>query len=119
MNLVVELLHGISIKEKCLLYFPHLDKHFQAASMVNETHKKWVKAHYDDFFHPHVLLEGGLVLIYDQDWEKLGVGKFELLWHGPYVINHVLQKSAYELDDYYGNPLLDSYNTIYLKKYFA
>jgi hypothetical protein len=51
-------------------------------------------------------LEGDLVLVYDQDHEKLGAGKFEPLWHGPYIVSHVLQKWAYELVDYEGNPFL-------------
>ena len=36
--------------------------------------------------------EGDLVLVYDQDKDALGAGKFEPLWYGPYIISKVLQK---------------------------
>jgi len=41
------------------------------------------------------------------------VGKFEPLWHGPYVFKHSLQKGTYELVDYEGNILLELCNGIY------
>ena len=50
--------------------------------------------------HPCIFLEGDLVLVYNQDKDTLGVGKFEPLWYGPYIISKVLQKGAYELLDY-------------------
>jgi hypothetical protein len=46
--------------------------------------------------------EGDLVLVYDQDHDKLGAGKLEPMWHGPYIIKHVLHRGAYELVDYDG-----------------
>jgi hypothetical protein len=52
-----------------------------------------------------VFSEGDLVLVYDQDHDTLGIGKFEPLWHGPYIVKHVLKRGAYELVDYDGNPL--------------
>ena len=63
--------------------------------------------------------EGDLVLVYDQDKDALGVGKFESLWYGPYIILKVLQKGAYELVDYEGNKLVRARNGLYLKQYFA
>jgi hypothetical protein len=45
------------------------------------------------------------MLVYDQDLDKLGIGKFKPLWHGPYVFKHALQKGAYDLVDYEGNIL--------------
>lgn len=65
--------------------------------------------------HPGVFLEGDLVLVYDQDKDTLGAGKFEPLWHGPYIISKVLQKGAYELVDYEGNHLARPQNGLYLK----
>ena len=65
------------------------------------------------------LLEGELVLVYDQEWKKLGVGNFKPLWHSPYVIKCVLQKGVDELDNHYSNPFLKLHNGIYLKIYFA
>lgn len=47
--------------------------------MANETHKMSVKDQYDWFIHPHVFVESDLVLLYYQDHDKLGAGKFEPL----------------------------------------
>jgi len=46
-----------------------------------------------------------LVLIYNQEADKLGAGKFEPVWMGPYIVKRVLAKGAYELVDYDGTPL--------------
>ena len=57
---------------------------------------------------------GDLVLTYDQKYDKLGGGKLESMWHGPYIVNCVLEKGAYELIDYDGIPLGETRNGIYL-----
>ena len=64
---------------------------------------------------PCTFLEGDLILVYDQDKDALGVGKFEPLWYGPYVISKVLKKGVYELVDYEGNKLARPHNGLYLK----
>ena len=68
---------------------------------------------------PCVFSEGDLVLVYDQDKDALGAGKFEPLRYGPYIISKVLQKGAYKLVDYEGNRLVRPHNGLYLKQYFA
>ena len=60
-----------------------------------------------------------MVLLYDQQADKLGTGKFEPLWHGPYIVKRVLAKGAYELVDYDGIPLAQPRNGLYLKRYYA
>ena len=60
--------------------------------------------------------EGELVLLWDQDKESLGVGKFKAMWLGTYVVSKVLSKGAYELVDYDGNKLPKPRNGLYLKK---
>ena len=35
----------------------------------------------------HVFNEGDLVLTYDQRYDKLGKGKFESMWYGPFLIS--------------------------------
>ena len=60
--------------------------------------------------------EGDLVLLYDQASEPLGAGKFNPTGHDPYIVKCVLEKRAYELEDYKGNILKDPRNGIYLKK---
>ena len=56
--------------------------------------KKHVKAQYDKSIQPHVFNEGDLVLIYDKRYDKLGKGKFESMWYGPFVISKVLEKGS-------------------------
>ena len=59
------------------------------------------------------------VLLWDQDKEPLGAGKFKSMWLGPYVVSNVLKKEAHELTDYDGNKLSWLGNELYLKKYYA
>ena len=78
-----------------------------------------MKAQYDRIVQPLSFDQGDLVLTYDQKHDKLGVVKFESMWHGPYIISHVLEKGAYELVDYDKIPLGEPRNGIYLKRYYA
>jgi hypothetical protein len=96
-----------------------LDEHCRDVALANETNKKHVKARYDKYVWPRVFAEGDFVLVYDQDHDTLGVGKFEPLWHGPYIVKHVLHKGTYELVSHDGHPLFNPHNEIYLKKYYA
>ena len=73
---------------------------------------------YDKSVQPRVFNEGDLVLTYDQRYDKLGKGKFESMWYGPFVISKVLEKGAYELVDYDGIPLGQPRNGLYLKRYY-
>ena len=58
-------------------------------------------------------------MIWDQDKEPLGAGKFKSMWLGPYVVLKVLKKGAYELIDFDRNKLSEPRNGLYLKKYYA
>ena len=60
-----------------------------------------------------------MVLLYDQEKEPLGAGKFNPMWHDPYIMRRVLKKGAYELEDYEENILDDPKNGLYLKRYYA
>jgi hypothetical protein len=60
-----------------------------------------------------------LVLLYDQGKEPLGVGKFKPMWNVPYIVRRVLEKGAYELQDYEENKLAERRNGLYLKRYYA
>ena len=64
-----------------------------------------MKVQYGRIFQPRSFNEGDLVFTYDQTHDKLGAGKFESMWHGTYIVNHVLEKGAYDLVDYDGIPL--------------
>jgi hypothetical protein len=119
LKLVVELLPNTTTEEEHFFHLTRLDETRRDAALANETHKKHVKAQYEKTIKPHVFSEGDLVLLYDQDRDILGAGKFEPLWHGPYIVKRVLEKGAYELVDYDGVPLGEPQNGIYLKKYYA
>ena len=110
LKLKIDLLPDTSKQEACFLELIHLDETHRDAALVNELHKKLIKAQYDRNFKPHIFLEGNLVLLYDQDSDKLGAGKFEPLWMGPYIVKQVLAKGAYELVDYDGIPLSQPLN---------
>ena len=101
------------------MYLQQLDENRRDAAIANEIHKKWVKARYDQSVHPQNFSEGDLVLVYDQDKDILGVGKFVSMWLELYIVKRVLGKGAYELEDYEGNILPRPRNGLYLKKYFA
>ena len=59
-----------------------------------------------------------MVLLWDQPKDPLGEGNFNPMWHGPYIIKHVLENGAYELVDYEGTTLAKPINGLYLKKYY-
>ena len=59
-------------------------------------------------------------MVYDQDNDKMGKGKFDVpKWFGPPVFKTILKRGAYELVNYDGEPLSEIRNGHYLKKYFA
>ena len=78
-----------------------------------------MKAQYDRSVTLLIFSEGDLVLVYDQANDKLGAGKFEPMWHGPYIVKRVLAKGAYELTDYDGVYLEKTRNGLYQKRYYA
>ena len=51
--------------------------------------------------------------------EPLVAGKFNPMWHGPYVVKRVLEKGVYDIVDYEGTALAEPRNGLYLKKYYA
>ena len=119
LKLDVELLPNTSPKEEQLLYLERLDETHFIATLVIESQKKCVKAHFDQTISPHTSSESDLILLYDQANDKLGVGKFDPMWHGSYIIKYVLQKGACELVDYKGNALSQPQNGLYLKNYYG
>jgi hypothetical protein len=80
----------------------HLEQRHDAA-LANEAHKHKVKCQYDRSVRPRIFSEGDLVLVYDQDKDPLGAGKFKPMWFGPFIIKEVLKKGAYRLVDFEGN----------------
>eukprot|EP00253_Pinus_taeda_P008108 PITA_08108 len=119
LKLAIDLLPKTSEEEACFLELIHLDETHRDTVLANEAHKKRIKEQFDKNVKPHVFSEGDLVLLYDQDSDKLGASKFEPLWMGPYIVKQVLAKGAYELVDYDEIPLSQPRNGLYLKRYYA
>ena len=102
LKLAIEILPDTSALEEHLVHLEQLDEQPQDALVALEVNKHRVKVQYDKSIHPRKFSEGDLVLLWDQAKEPLGVGKFNPMWHGPYVVKRVLEKGAYELVDYEG-----------------
>jgi hypothetical protein len=77
LKLVVQLLVDTSQLEEQLLHLEKLDEQRRDAALANEAHKHKVKCQYDRSIHPRIFFEGDLVLVYDQDKDLLGAGKFK------------------------------------------
>jgi hypothetical protein len=118
LKIAIELLPNTFAEEERLLYLMRLDETQRDATLVIEAQKKCVKAQYEKHVKPRVFSEGDIVLLYEQDRDVLGAGKFEPMWHGPYIVRRVLEKGAYDLVDYDGIPLSEPWNGLYLKKYY-
>jgi hypothetical protein len=58
-------------------------------------------------------------LVYDQDKDPLGAGKFKPIWFGPFIIKEFLRKGTYHLVEFEGNVLAEPRNGLYLKKYYS
>ena len=105
--------------EQCLLNLESLDEDCQSSLQNNEASKKWSKATFDHHVNLHSFHEGDLVLAYDIAHDTLDHGKFESLWHSPYIIQHCLTKGAYILASPEGLSLKEPINGLYLNKFYA
>jgi hypothetical protein len=119
LKLAVQLFPDTSPLEERLVHLEKLNEQHCDAALANEAHKHKVKFQYDRSVHPWIFSEGDLVLVYDQDKDPLGVGKFNPMWFGPFIIKQVLKKGAYHLVDFEGNALAEPRNRLYLKKYYS
>ena len=119
LKLAVELLPDTSSLEERLLHLEHLDEQRWDAATMNEVHNNRVKAQYDKAVKPRVFSKGDLVLVYAQEKDALGAGKFKSMWYGPFIVKKFLKKGAYTLVDFEGNELPEPRNGLYLKNYYA
>ena len=119
LKLAVELLLDTSPLEERLVHLEQLDEQHRDALVALDVNKRRVKVQYNKSIHPREFSEGDLVLLWVQPKEPLGAGKFNPMWHGPYVVKRVLEKGVYELVDYEGMALAEPRNGLYLKKYYA
>ena len=74
-----------------------------------------VKVQYAKSRCPWLYAESEFVLLYDQSKEPMGEGNFKPMWNGPYIMQSVLEKGAYELEDCEGNKLDELRNGLFLK----
>jgi hypothetical protein len=119
LKVVVQLLPDTSPLEEWLLYLERLNEKHLDVALANKAHKQKVKCQYDWSIHPWILSEGDLILVYDQDKDSPGVGKFKPMWFEPFIIKEILKKGAYRLVDFEGNDLVEPRNRLYLKKYYS
>ena len=117
LNLAIELLSDTSPLEEHLVHLEQLDEQRRDALVALEVNKHRIKVEYAKSICLRRFSEGYLVVLWDQAKETLGVGNFNPMWHGPYVVKHVLKNGAYELVDYEGIALVEPRNGLYLKKY--
>jgi len=115
----IELLPDTAPLEQRLLNLESLDEDRRSSLQNNEAAKKRSKATFDRHVNLRSFREGDLVLAYDIAHDTLGHGKFESLWHGPYIIQHCLTKGAYILASPEGLTLKEPVNGLYLKKFYA
>jgi hypothetical protein len=101
----IEILPDTSLMEQCLLALESLDEDHRYSLQNNEGAKKWSKATFDHHVSLLSFHEGDLMLAYDISHDTLNHGKFESLWHGPYIIQHCLTKGTYILASPEGYPL--------------
>ena len=102
-----------------MVHLEKLDEQPRDALVALKVNKHCVKVQYDKSVRPRRFSKGDLVLLWDQAKEPLGAGKFNPMWHGPYMVKRVLEKGAYEWVDYEGIALAEPTNGLYLKKYYA
>jgi hypothetical protein len=117
--LAVDLFPDTSPLEERLLYLKQMDEKHRDAALANEAHKQRVKCQYDWSVHHHIFFEGDLVLVYNQDKDPLGAGKFKPMWFRPFIVKEVLKKGTYRLVEFEGNSLAEPRNGLYLKKYYS
>lgn len=90
-HLVIELLSDTTPLEKRLVQLEHIDKNQRVSLHHNEAQKKQNKASFDRTVTPQSFTIREFVLHYDVSKDILGLGKFERLWKGPYIIKHSAQ----------------------------
>ena len=119
LNIAIHVLPDTTELEERLLHLEDLDEQRKDAMTVNGAHKNRVKIQYDKSVKTQIFSKGELGLLWNQDKEPLGAGKFMSMWLGAYVMSKFLKKGAYELTYFEGNMLPKPRNGLYLKKYYA
>ena len=96
LKLAIEILPDTSALEEHLVHLEQLDEQGRDALVALKVNKRRIKVQYDKAIHLRKFSEGDLVILWDQAKEPLGAGKFNPMWHGHYVVKHLLEKGSYE-----------------------
>jgi hypothetical protein len=115
----IELLPDTMPMDQFLLNLESLDEDRRSSLQNNKVAKKWSKATFDRHVNLHSFNEGDLILTYDLSHDTFSHGKFDLLWHGTYIIQHCLTKGTHILASPEGLPLKEPVNGLYLNKFYA
>jgi hypothetical protein len=94
LSTAIELLPDTAPMDQRLMILFSLDEYRQYSLQNNVAAKKWSKATFDCHVNLLSFNEGYLVLAYDIAHNTFSHGKFESLWHGPYIIQHYLTKGT-------------------------
>ena len=92
LRIAIHVLPDMTELEEHLLHLEYLDEQCRDVLIANQAHKNRVKIQYDKSVKPHIFFEGELVLLWDQDKEPLGAGKFKYMWLGPYVMSNFFEE---------------------------
>ncbi|KAH9310224.1 hypothetical protein KI387_038135 [Taxus chinensis] len=91
---------------------------FQAISRWSQKQEKaWQKAWHDRHIKDKKLEVGQMVLLYDSKFLH-HLGKLKVHWLGPYVITHILESGAFQLEELDGTWLPSYFNRSRLKPYY-
>ena len=92
LKLAIELLPDTSTLEEHLVHLEQLDEQCREALVAPEVNKCHVKVQYEKSVYSRKFSEGDLVLLWDQAKEPLGVGEFNHMCHGPYMVKRVTRQ---------------------------
>ena len=106
-----------SLKHR-LVMLEKLDETRAQAHLNMKAIQKHRKSYYDSKLASKKLEPNDLILLYDSRFQKF-LGKFKMLWFGPYRILRSFPNGFVELLDFAGKIHLTRYNGYRLKSYLS
>nr|CAN71502.1 hypothetical protein VITISV_021013 [Vitis vinifera] len=91
----------------------------ESAAIRMANYQQRASAHYNRKVKPRSFKNGTLVLrkVFENT-AKVGAGKFQANWEGPYIVSKASESGAYHLQKLDGTPLLRPWNVSNLKQYY-
>nr|CAN79539.1 hypothetical protein VITISV_011362 [Vitis vinifera] len=95
------------------------DKVRESAAIRMVDYQQRASAHYNRKVMPRSFKNGTLVLrkVFENT-AKMGAGKLQANWEGPYIVSKASESGAYHLQKLDGTPLLRPWNVSNLKQYY-